>query len=94
MDPTYHDSDLVRVERIPDAPQLTSGEIGAYIVRKETYIKQYQEDGLYSLNPKYKPMHFADETSVYLIGRVLGTLVPEDIATEKDIETVLKIECS
>lgn len=92
MEPTYHDGDLVLVERIPDAPQLVSGEIGAFIVGNETYIKQYEEDGLHSLNPKYKPMHFADETSVYLIGRVLGILAPEDIATEKDIETVLKIK--
>ncbi len=38
MDPTYHDSDLVLVEWIPDAPQLTSGEIGAFIVGNETYV--------------------------------------------------------
>ena len=90
MEPDYHDGDLVLVERIPDAPSLESGEIGAFIVGNETYIKQYEEDGLHSLNPQYKPMHFADETSVYLIGRVLGVLAPEAIATDEDVEGFLK----
>ena len=90
MEPDYHDGDLVLVERIPDAPSLESGEIGAFIVGNETYIKRYEEDGLHSLNSKYKPMHFADETSVYLIGRVLGVLAPEAIATDEDVEGFLK----
>lgn len=90
MEPDYHDGDLVLVERIPDAPELRSGEIGAFIVGNETYIKQYEEDGLHSLNPEYKTMCFSDETSVYLIGRVLGVLAPEDVATDKDIEKYLK----
>lgn len=90
MEPEYHDGDLVLVERIPDAPELRSGEIGAFIVGNETYIKQYEEDGLHSLNPEYKTMHFADESSVYLIGRVLGVLAPEDIATAEDVERSLK----
>ena len=90
MEPDYHDGDLVLVERIPDAPELCSGEIGAFIVGNETYIKQYEKDGLHSLNPEYKTMRFSEEASVYLIGRVLGVLAPEAIATDDDVEGFFK----
>lgn len=85
MEPAYHDGDLVLVERIPDAPDLSEGETGAFIVRNETYIKNYAEDGLHSLNPKYPVMKFSEEDAVYLIGRVLGILDPSSIASETDV---------
>ena len=91
MEPQYHDGDLVLVRRIPDAPELKEGEIGAFIVGNETYIKEYREDGLHSLNPKYDVMRFSDEESVYLIGRVMGVLSPESIATEADVKRYLAI---
>ena len=91
MEPKYHDADLVLVRRIPDAPELKEGEIGAFIVGIETYIKEYREDGLHSLNPKYDVMRFSDEESVYLIGRVIGVLGPENIATEADVKRYLAI---
>ena len=91
MEPEYHDGDLVLVRRIPDAPELKEGEIGAFIVGNETYIKEYREDGLHSLNPKYDVMRFSDEEAVYLIGRVIGVLSPESIATETDVKMYLAI---
>ena len=91
MEPEYHNGDLVLVRRIPDAPELKEGEIGAFIAGNETYIKEYREDGLHSLNPKYDVMHFSDEESVYLIGRVTGVLNPENIATEADVKRYLAI---
>ena len=42
------------------------------MINNETYIKRYEKDGLHSLNPDYPVMHFDDEQSVYLIGKVLG----------------------
>ncbi len=86
MEPTYHNGDLVLVSRIPDAPDLQLGEVGAFIVGNETYIKVYGEDGLQSLNPNYKTMHFDESTSVYLIGRVMGILDPNQIATASDVD--------
>ena len=86
MEPRFHSGDMVLVERIPDAPHLDAGEIGAFIMGNETYIKEYSEDGLVSLNPRYPMMRFEDEADVYLIGRVLGKLDPECIATAKDID--------
>ena len=36
-------------------------------------------------------MRFSDEESVYLIGRVMGILSPESIATETDVKRYLAI---
>ena len=86
MEPQFHNGDMVLVSRIPDAPNLQPGEVGAFITGNETYIKVYQEDGLYSLNPDYRPMHFEDTDPVYLIGRVMGILDPSQVASEADVE--------
>ena len=86
MEPEYHNGDMVLVSRIPDAPDLQPGEVGAFIVGNETYIKVYREEGLESLNPKYPIMHFHDAESVYLIGRVTGILEPKQVATAQDID--------
>ena len=86
MEPDYYSGDLVLVERIPDAPVLSPGEIGAFIVGNETYIKKYSEEGLVSLNPRYRTMRFDNENRVYLIGRVLGKLDFSCVAAAEDIE--------
>lgn len=91
MEPDYPDGCMVLVKRISDSGELTPGDIGAFMIDNETYIKEYQEDGLHSLNPKYDVMHFSDEESVYLIGRVIGVLDPENIATEADVKRYLAI---
>lgn len=89
MEPEYHDGDLVLVQRYPGCPALQFGEVGAFIVGNSTYIKVYEKDGLHSLNKHYQTMHFAEDDSVYLIGRVLGILEPDEIASEADIEQYL-----
>lgn len=86
MEPEYHNGDMVLVSRIPDAPDLQLGEVGAFIVGNETYIKVYREEGLESLNPKYPIMHFHDAESVYLIGRVTGILDPKQVASAQDVD--------
>ena len=91
MEPDYPDGCMVLVKRISDSGELTPGDIGAFMTDNETYIKEYREDGLHSLNPKYDVMRFSDEESVYLIGRVIGVLSPESIATEADVKRYLAI---
>lgn len=86
MEPAYKSGDRVLVSRIPDAPELQTGEVGAFIVGNETYIKALGADGLESLNPAYPVMHFDESASVYLIGRVIGILDPKQIAQEADVE--------
>lgn len=86
MEPKFHNNDLVLVQRITDSSELKPGEIGAFITGNETYIKEFREDGLHSLNPKYKVMKFDDSRRVYLIGRVLGVLDQAQIASDSDVD--------
>ena len=91
MEPEFRSGDLVLVQKLSGSSSLRFGEIGAFIVGNETYIKEYREDGLHSLNQNYEVLRFADEEPVYLIGRVLGIASPEEIAGEEDIEAFLTI---
>ena len=91
MEPDFHTGDLVLVQKLSDAATLHYGEIGAFIVRNETYIKEYREDGLHSLNRNYAVLRFAEEDAVYLIGRVLGVASPAELADEEDVKTFLAL---
>ena len=84
MEPEFHDGDLVMVQRMKNGSDLDPGEIGAFIVGNETYIKQYRKAGLRSLNPKYKMMRFSEDEQVFVIGRVLGVLDPEAVVSYEE----------
>ena len=85
MEPDFRSGQDVLVQRIPNGPDLQYGEIGAFIIGNETYIKVYEDDGLHSLNPDYETMRFTDSDTVYLIGRVLGILDKSSYARQEDI---------
>ena len=91
MEPDYPDGCMVLVKRISDSGELTPGDIGAFMIDNETYNKEYQEDGLHSLNPAYPVMRFSDFEHVYLIGRIIGVFSPESIATEADVKKYLQL---
>ena len=94
MEPDFRSGQDVLVQRIPGAPDLQYGEIGAFIIGNEAYIKEYEEDGLHSLNPDYKTMRFCEESdTVYLIGRVLGILDQTAYAKQEDIERYEAVHC-
>ena len=89
MEPDYRSGDLVLVERVPSGLTLQEGEIGAFIVGNEMYIKEYRADGLHSLNKTYDVLKFDADQAVYLIGKVLTVLDPESIASQSDVERFL-----
>ena len=74
------------VKKLSDSCEMGYGDIGAFIIGNEMYIKKYEEDGLHSLNPKYPVMQFENTESVYLIGKVIGIFAPGSYAKEKEIE--------
>ena len=86
MQPMFRNGQEVLVQRLPDGTGLRFGETGAFIVGNETYIKQYEPDGLHSVNPDYPVMHFGDDDAVFLIGRVIGTIEPDSYAKQEDID--------
>lgn len=91
MEPDYHTGDMVLVEKLTGGTTLHYGEIGAFIVGNETYIKRYEADGLHSLNKKYDVLRFDEDQSVFLIGRVVGIVSQKDIPTKEDIEAYLAL---
>ena len=91
MEPDYPDGCRVLVERISDSGELAPGDIGAFMIDNETYIKEYQPDGLHSRNPAYPVMDFSEYESVYLIGHVISILNKEDVAREEDVERYVEL---
>lgn len=92
MTPDFNDGEMVFVQSLPIGSHLNYGDIGAFIVGNEMYIKQYEKDGLHSLNPNYPVMRFGEEDSVYLIGRVLSTMDNSEIASQEDVDTYLELQ--
>lgn len=86
MEPEYHDGDLVLVNRFPGCGKLKPGDVGAFMIGNETYIKEYQKDGLHSFNKKYKTMKFNSDDHVILIGKVEGLVEESDFASAEHIE--------
>ena len=91
MEPDFLSGDMVLVEKLQAGALLHYGEIGAFIVGNETYIKQYEADGLHSLNKKYDVLHFDEEQAVYLIGRIVGKVSQKDIPAKEDVEAYLTL---
>lgn len=92
MEPDYHNGDMVLVERIPGAPDLQVGEVGAFFADNEPYIKVYEDDGLYSLNPDYPPMSAEDFYAIYVIGRVIGKVDEDDMPTPDEVRRYIEIQ--
>ena len=86
MEPEYYDGDLVLVRRYPGCGKLKPGDVGAFMIGNETYIKEYQKDGLHSYNEDYDTMHFNSDEHVILIGKVMGIVEEKDLATDEHIE--------
>ncbi len=92
MEPVYHSGDLLLVQRYPNCPKPDPGDIGAFIVGNETYVKQYQRDGLHSFNENYDTMTFNDWDNVFYIGKVIGVIdESEDLASKRDIEKYISV---
>lgn len=51
MEPDYADGCMVLVDRLSDTKELEPSDVGAFMIDNETFIKEYQPDGLYSYNP-------------------------------------------
>ena len=83
MEPVYHNGDMVLVEKSKD---IGYGEVGAFLIGNEAFIKESQKDGLHSYNKRYKTMKFTEDDSVQIIGRVIGVIDASDFASDRDTE--------
>ncbi|MBQ8160214.1 MAG: helix-turn-helix domain-containing protein [Clostridia bacterium] len=82
MQPDYPNGCTVLVKKVPE---LSLGDIGIFDVDGVLFIKKFQKDGLYSLNPEYKPMLARNYGEIRTIGRVLGIMDEEDYASDEEI---------
>ena len=78
MEPRFPDGSYVYVAR--SAPVLP-GQVGIFIINGESYIKEYQPDGLHSLNPRYRTIRPGEGDSVLCFGRVTGAVGEQDLAS-------------
>ena len=82
MEPDYPNGCTVMVKK---EPNLAFGEVGVFDVDGVLFIKEFQEDGLHSLNPAYQPMLAERYGEIRCIGRVLGIMDEHDFASEEEI---------
>lgn len=71
MEPTYRDGDKVMIKKQRD---IKIGEIGAFMVNGEAYIKELGNKCLISHNKKYAPIQFDESMRIDCIGKVIGKL--------------------
>ncbi len=82
MEPDYPNGCTVMVKK---EPNLAFGEVGVFDVDGVLFIKEFQEDGLHSLNPAYQPMLAERYGEIRCIGRVLGIMDEQDFASEEEV---------
>ena len=86
MEPHYHNGDMVLVRKLSSINELCHGDVGAFTMENELYIKVFEKEGLRSYNPAYRLMPYTNYESIYLIGQVIGVLQEEDFATKEEIQ--------
>ena len=83
MEPAFHDGDQVLVRHMSS---IRPGEIGIFTNGDAGYLKEYRKQGLISLNPAYPVMRFSDGDEVRCIGKVIGKVKRNMIASADDVE--------
>lgn len=71
MEPTYNDGDKVMIVK---QSKINFGEVGAFMVNGEAFIKELGNDCLISHNEKYAPIQFNESMRIDCIGKVVGKL--------------------
>ena len=86
MEPNYHNGDMVLVRKLSSISDLNYGDVGAFTMENELYIKVFEEKGLRSYNPAYRLMPYTEYERIFLIGEVIGVLQEDDFATREEIQ--------
>ncbi|WMM09709.1 LexA family transcriptional regulator [Staphylococcus simulans] len=72
MEPMFHDKEVIFIEK---THEIKNGQIGVFIIDGEAYVKKvYVEENrltLVSLNKEYPDLHFYENESVELVGKVI-----------------------
>lgn len=90
MEPDYPDGSMVFVKRT-SADALSYGDIIACTVSGTPFVKIYEKDGLHSINKNYSTIRISDDDNVRLIGRVIGLVPENDLATKEEERELLDV---
>lgn len=71
MEPTYYDGDVVFVKT---TTELYPGDIGAFYLDGDNFIKEMGQGELISHNPEYDPIQISEFASFKIQGKVLGKM--------------------
>ncbi len=71
MEPTFYHGDKVMIKK---QQRINPGEVGAFIINGEAYIKELGRNCLISHNKEYGPIHFEESMRIDCIGKVVGKL--------------------
>lgn len=91
MMPTFLNGDDLLVEY---TEEVEPGEIGIFIVAGEGFVKEFRKDGLHSHNPRYKTIHPHDGDNFRCVGRVLGVVTPDMMATPRELAVLNEMRSS
>ena len=87
----FRDGDELLVEY---TPEIREGEIGIFVVAGEGFVKEYRSDGLHSHNPKYKPIRPMQDDNFRCVGRVLGAVTEDMLATPQELAVLSEVYSS
>ena len=82
MEPMFHHGQDVFVEH---TNELSTGEVGLFVVNGDGFIKEWAKDHLHSFNPEYPDIILHDEDNIRCIGRVLGTVEKQDYPSSEEL---------
>lgn len=88
MTPTFHNGDELLVEF---TPEIDPGEIGIFVIAGESFVKEYQPDGLHSHNPKCKTIHPGPDDNFRCVGRVLGVVTQDMYPTAQELDVLNEV---
>lgn len=71
MEPSFFNDERVMIKK---QHEIQIGEIGAFMVNGEAYIKELGDNCLISHNKKYAPIQFNESMCIDCIGKVIGKL--------------------
>lgn len=88
MIPTFQNGDELLVEF---TQEIEPGEIGIFVIAGESFVKEYQSDGLHSHNPKYKTIHPGPDDNFHCVGRVLDVVTKDMYPTAQELDVLNEV---
>ena len=94
---TAYTGDLRTLFEIRNAKEANELFLCAFRDRRaldEGFVKEYRSDGLHSHNPKYKTIRPMQDDNFRCVGRVLGAVTEDMLATPQELAVLSEVYSS